>query len=71
MLVEAFEYLKSNPNVTENDKKIFETLLNLNNVVGKTEWGFDLEAAWDCLKDIFSDLWNESESSEYSSSYDS
>ncbi|CAG9812038.1 unnamed protein product [Chironomus riparius] len=74
ILIEAFEYLKSNPNVTNDDRDIFEALLNLHTVEGKTEWGFDIDAAWECLKEIFSDLWNESESSEsskYSSSTDS
>ena len=44
--------------VPDDDKHIFDSLLNLPNFSGDGEWGFDPEAVWDCLRDIFPDLWN-------------
>lgn len=70
-LVEALAFLSSNPNVTEKDRSLFETLLNLQRIEYRTDWGFDFDSAWECLKEIFRDLWDEIVSSSESSSLSS
>lgn len=44
--------------VPNADKNIFDTLLNLPNYSTTNQWGFDPDAVWDCLLEIFPDLWD-------------
>jgi len=69
ILIQACQYLRADLNLTDSDHEIFETILNLENINKKSEFGFDLDAAWECIKDMFSSsLDDESTSSEYPSS---
>jgi len=47
----------ADPQIPNSDKNIFETLLNLPNYSTTNQWGFDADAIWDCLLEIFPDLW--------------
>ena len=43
--------------VPDEDKHAFDSFFDLSNFSGNNDWGFDPEAVWDCLRDIFPDLW--------------
>jgi hypothetical protein len=67
ILILACQELGSNPDLSDSDREVFETILNLEKIDPKSEFGFDLDAAWECIKDMFSDLYDSSSSEPTSS----
>lgn len=63
ILIQACQYLRADLNLTDSDHEIFETILNLENINQKSEFGFDLDAAWECIKDMFSSSLDDDSSS--------
>ena len=53
-LINILSNILSNNNVLTFDNILLHSILSPNVVIGKTDFGFDINSTWGCLTDLFS-----------------